>query len=192
METRENILTRRSIRKYLDKPVSKEDLKEILEAGTWAPSGVNLQPWYFVAIHSKEQLEKMNEIMACVSERLEPSLKARFANAPAVIDETLTFVKSLGGAPVYILVFQLKPDYENKADMINLSIGAAIENILLAAHDKGLGTCWLTAPVETQVGDQLRDMFAPGKGSLIALVTLGYPEKKSRAPKRKDGRFTII
>lgn len=192
METRENILSRRSIRNYLPTPVSKEDLQEILEAGTWAPSAVNLQPWYFVAIQSKEELEKMSEIMKRVANRLEPSLKARFANAPAVVDETTTFVRNLGGAPVYILAFQLKPDYENNADMINLSIGAALENILLAAHDKGLATCWLTAPVETQVGDELRDMFAPGKGSLVALVTLGYPAKEAKAPRRKEGRFTII
>lgn len=192
METRENILSRRSIRNYLSTPVSKEDLQEILEAGTWAPSAVNLQPWYFVAIQSKEELAKMSEIMERVANRLEPSLKARFANAPAVVDETTTFVRNLGGAPVYILAFQLKPDYENKADMINLSIGAALENILLAAHDKGLATCWLTAPVETLVGDELRDMFAPGKGSLVALVTLGYPAKEAKAPRRKEGRFTII
>lgn len=192
METRENILSRRSIRNYLPTPVSKEDLQEILEAGTWAPSAVNLQPWYFVAIQSKEELAKTSEIMERVANRLEPSLKARFANAPAVVDETTTFVRNLGGAPVYILAFQLKPDYENKADMINLSIGAALENILLAAHDKGLATCWLTAPVETLVGDELRDMFAPGKGSLVALVTLGYPAKEAKAPRRKEGRFTII
>ena len=192
METRENILSRRSIRNYLSEPVSKEDLQEILEAGTWAPSALNLQPWYFVAIQSKEELAKMSEIMERVADRLEPSLKARFANAPAVVDETTTFVRNLGGAPVYILAFQLKPDYENKADMINLSIGAALENILLAAHDKGLATCWLTAPVETLVGDELRDMFAPGKGSLVALVTLGYPAKEAKAPRRKEGRFTII
>lgn len=192
METRENILSRRSIRNYLPTPVSKKDLQEILEAGTWAPSAVNLQPWYFVAIQSKEELAKMSEIMERVANRLEPSLKARFANAPAVVDETTTFVRNLGGAPVYILAFQLKPDYENKADMINLSIGAALENILLAAHDKGLATCWLTAPVETLVGDELRDMFAPGKGSLVALVTLGYPAKEAKAPRRKEGRFTII
>ena len=56
MNTYETILNRRSIRAYLDKPVAAEDLKEILEAGTWAPSGVNLQPWYLVAIQSKEKL----------------------------------------------------------------------------------------------------------------------------------------
>lgn len=82
MNTYETILTRRSIRSYLDTPVDPEDLKEILEAGTWAPSGVNLQPWYLVAIQSKEKLEMLGEVMERVSAKIEPSLKARFANAP--------------------------------------------------------------------------------------------------------------
>ena len=151
MNTYETILNRRSIRAYLDKPVAAEDLKEILEAGTWAPSGVNLQPWYLVAIQSKEKLALLGDVMERVSAKIEPSLKARFANAPAVVDETTQFIKKLGGAPVYILAFHLKPDYDNKADMINLSIGAALENILLAAREKGLGTCWLTAPVEAEM-----------------------------------------
>lgn len=192
MNTYETILNRRSIRSYLDQSVDPKDLKEILEAGTWAPSGVNLQPWYFVAIQSKEKLEMLNKIMERVSIKIEPSLRTRFSNAPAVVEETTHFIKKLGGAPVYILAFQLKPDYENTADMINLSIGAAIENMLLAAKDKGLGTCWLTAPVEAEVGNELRDIFAPGKGPLIALITLGYPAKKAKAPKRKDGRYVIL
>ena len=62
------ILSRRSTRAYEDKPVSDEVLKELLEAGTWAPSAVNLQPWYFVAIKSKKQMKKLVEIMGIVSQ----------------------------------------------------------------------------------------------------------------------------
>ena len=192
METRENILSRRSIRKYTDQPISKEDLQEILEAGTWAPSGVNLQPWYFVAIHSKEELAKMADVMQRVADGILPNLKTRFATAPAVVDETYEFVRGLGNAPVYILAFQLKPNYEMAADAVNLSIGAAIENMLLAANDKGIGTCWLTAPIEGGAGQELKEMFAPDKGDMVALITMGYPAKVGKAPKRKDGRFVII
>ncbi|MBQ4347216.1 MAG: nitroreductase family protein [Firmicutes bacterium] len=192
MESIKNILSRRSVRKYLNKPVSEEDLREILEAGAWAPSALNLQPWYFVAIRTEEQRMRMYEILHRVADRLEPSLRARFAKAPAVVDETMEFIRDLGGAPVYILAFWLKPDYENEADMINLSIAAAMQNILLAAHDKGLGSCWLTAPVETKAGDELRDMFAPGKGSMVAMIAMGYPAQEPKAPKRKDGRYIIV
>ena len=192
MNTLENILTRRSIRKYTDQPISREDLVEILEAGTWAPSAVNLQPWYFVAIHSKEELAKMADVMQRVADGILPNLQKRFAAAPAVVDETYEFVRGLGNAPVYILAFQLKPDYKVEADAVNLSIGAAIENILLAAHEKGIGSCWLTAPIEGGAGKELKEMFAPDQGEMVALITLGYPAKESKAPKRKDGRFVIV
>lgn len=192
METRENILTRRSVRQYTDQPISREDLEEILEAATWAPSAVNLQPWHFVAIHSKEELAKMADVMQRVADGILPNLKTRFANAPNVVDETYNFVRGLGNAPVYILAFQLKPDYQVEADAVNLSIGAAIENILLAAHDKGIGSCWLTAPVEAKAGNELREVFAPDKGEMVALITLGYPARVGKGPKRKEGRFTII
>ena len=123
-----------------------------------------------MAVQSKEKLAMLNDIMERVSVKIEPSLRAWFSNAPAVVEETTHFIKKLGGAPVSILAFQFKPDYENTADMINLSIGAALENMLLAARDKGLGTCWLTAPVEAEGGNELRDLFAPGKGPLVALL----------------------
>ena len=192
MNTIENIKTRRSIRNYLDKPISKEDLLDILEAGTWAPSAVNLQPWYFVAIQSKEELAKMSDVMQRVADGILPTLKTRFAAAPTVVDETYEFVRGLGNAPVYVLAFQLKPDYHQAGDSVNLSIGAAIENMLLAAHEKGIGSCWLTAPVEAGVSKEIQEMFALGHGELVALITFGYPAKEAVAPKRKEGRYRII
>jgi nitroreductase len=54
LETLDAIYHRRSIRRYTGKPISDEDLEIILEAGLMAPSGLNLQPWYFVAVQSEE------------------------------------------------------------------------------------------------------------------------------------------
>lgn len=192
MELSHIISSRRSIRAYEDKLISDEILKELLEAGTWAPSAVNLQPWYFVAIKSKEQMKKLAEIMGIVSQRVEPNLKERFAKHPAVVEETTRFIRRMGNAPVCILAFQYKPNYDNTDSSITQSVAAAIENILLTAVDKGLGGCWLTAPIEATVGDELRDMFAPGKGALVAMLTIGYPAQTAKTPARKDGRYIII
>lgn len=192
METRETILSRRSIRAYQDKPVSQKDLQEILEAGLYAPSAVNFQPWYFVAVQSGAQMERLTHVMGRVSSQIEPDLKTRFAKHPAIVAETTQFIRQLGGAPVCILAFQLKPDYPKTAQTIAQSVGAAIENMLLAATDKGLGSCWLTAPVETGMGSELRDLFAPGKGDLLAILTLGYPAQEPKTPPRKDGRYIIV
>ena len=63
MDTREALMTRRSIRRYKADPIPENDLKEILEAGLAAPSAINLQHWYFVAVQSPEALEEVRQIM---------------------------------------------------------------------------------------------------------------------------------
>lgn len=195
MDIFEAVYQRRSIRNYKDIPVEENVLEEIIEAGTWAPSGVNLQPWFFAVIRSKEQLKKMREVMERVSKRIEPDLKKRFEKHPSVVEDTTRFIRSMGGAPVCILAFRMKPDYADKADMVNLSIAAAMENILLAATGKGLGTCWLTAPVEAEVGQELKNIFAAGKGELVGMITMGYPVdsvKTLKPPLRKEGRYEFF
>lgn len=192
METREAILSRRSIRSYTDRPICREDLEEILDAGMYAPSAVNFQPWYFVAIQSPKDMSKLLQIMEQVSQKIRPALEERFSKHPEVVDETSRFIRQMGGAPVCILAFQYKPDYPKTESTIVQSIGAAIENMLLAATAKGIGSCWLTAPVETGMGPEFRDAFAPGAGDMTALLTLGYPANIPKAPARKDGRYAIL
>ena len=192
MEVLEAIAKRRSIRSYRDTEIADSDLKEILEAGCWTPSAVNLQPWYFVALKSKEQKERMLQVMGVVSEEIEPELRQRFPKHPQLVDDTMRFIRQLGGAPVYILVFQYAPSYALSDASIQQSIGAGIENILVAAAGKGIASCWLTAPVEVGKGEMLRDMFAPGKGPLKAVLTMGYAAGEVTAPARKEGRSAIL
>ena len=191
MECRDVILQRRSIRKYLDTPVSEDDIKDILEAALYAPSGTNLQPWYFVVLQKEEDKAKVRKLMYSVSKGMETSLKERFPRHPEVVDTTLSFVSSLGNAPVYILVFWYKPSYKRNDATINQSIGAAIQNLLLEAYNRGIGSCWLTAPIETGTDDLIQEEFAPDKGKLAALITLGYPAETPEAPRRKEGRYII-
>lgn len=192
MELKDVIYGRRSIRSYEDRPVSDSDLEEILQAGLEAPSAVNYQPWYFVVIRSKEAMETLTEVMGRVSTTMEPSLRERFEKHMEVVTETTRFLRQMGGAPVCILAFQLKPDYPKSESTIVQSVSAAIENILLTAVDKGLGGCWLTAPLEAGMSDELRDAFAPGKGDLVALLTIGYPAVTPKEPARKAGRYIMI
>ena len=192
MEFRDVVMSRRSIRSYTDEPVSREELESILEAGMWAPSGVNFQPWYFVAIQSKEKLEELLSIMGGVSTALEDNLRTRFANNPEVAEESLGFIRMLGNAPVCILAFRHKSSYTKTDETIVQSVAAAMENILLAAVDLGLGGCWMTAPIETGDGERIRDRFAPGKGNLVAVMTIGHPKKIPQPPARKEGRYVIL
>ena len=99
METKDAIYGRRSVRKYTNEPVSDEDLMEVINAGLMAPSGINLQPWYFVVIKSKEKLKEMSEITGQVFGKFKPVLDKRFSRNPEAIDETEDFLNSMGGAP---------------------------------------------------------------------------------------------
>ena len=69
---------------------------------------------------------------------------------------------------------------------------ASIENMLLSAAAKGIGSCWLTAPVEGGKANAFRELYAPDKGKLVALITFGYPAANPKAPRRKEGRYIII
>ena len=192
MNTMDAIFARRSVRLYKSEPIPDEALSDILEAGLYAPSAVDLQPWYFVAVKSEDAMRRLLQIMADVSEKMRPVLEARFANNPEVVQDTTRFLLQLGGAPVCVLAFQYRSDYKKTMESIVESVSAAIENMLIAATEKGLGSCWLTAPLETGMAEELRAAFAPDKGRLLALVTLGYAERTPKAPARKAGRWAVI
>ncbi|BDF69991.1 NAD(P)H-flavin oxidoreductase [Oscillospiraceae bacterium] len=191
METREVLLTRRSVRKYKRDPIPQADLLEILEAGLAAPSAVNQQHWHFVVVRSEKRMRELADVMGNVFGRFKPVLEARFAKNPEAIEDTRAFLNSLGGAPVCILAFFLRDDYPDR-DGAMQSVSAAIENILLSAWDKGVGSCWLSAPQRMGFGPELRERFAPDKGEFVAAITLGYPEQVPKMPPRRDGRYTIV
>lgn len=192
MNFQDVILKRRSIRKYEEKPISDADLQDIINAGMYAPSDVDFQPWYYVVIKSRDEMAKVHDIMADVSDNLKDNLHTRFKKHPQVAEESLKFIKMLGNAPVVMLVFQHKKDYTKSESTIIQSIGASIENMLLSAAAKGIGSCWLTAPVEGGKANAFRELYAPDKGKLVALITFGYPAANPKAPRRKEGRYIII
>lgn len=191
METRDAIFGRRSIRKYTDQPITMEVLEEILEAALMAPSGNNTQPWYFLAVRSDDQMARLRSIFAEISVEIKEDLEQLFPRNPEVVAETRGYLKGLGDARVCILVFLLKPAREFDITLVE-STAAAIQNLCLMAYDRGLGSCWMTAPLNTGFAPVLEREFAPDRGPFIAAVTLGYPAVAPRAPKRKPGRFDIV
>ena len=194
MNVKEAIMGRRSVRKYKKTPIREEDIREILEAGIMAPSASNLQPWYFVAVSRRDKLDQIIETMQKVSEAVMPSLEDRFKKYPQVVAETRHFIGMLGDAPLCVLVFLYKDDevYTRKEKELMQSTAAAIENMLLTAYDKGIGSCGMTSPLEAGLDEALREQFAPDKGKMMALLTFGYPDQEPRMPKRREGRYEII
>lgn len=189
MDVKQAVLTRRSVRRYDSRPVADDVIAQLLEGAVWAPSGTNLQPWHFVAVRSPQGRAQVLELMAPVKTGFVPYLEKRFPQHPQVQKETLSFIETLGNAPVFVLAFLNKPYQEDKAFPAEQSVAAAIQNLLLLAWEQGLATCWLTAP--KVVGPQLEAWFAPEKGPFMGLVTLGYGEQPAHAPPRRDGRWEL-
>lgn len=191
MNTLEVIQKRRSVRRYTDEQLPDEVVQEIIDAGLWAPSGLNLQPWYFVALKSEKKKADLLKIMESVSKNISSELESRFPNHPQLVSDTRNFIKSLGNAPVIVLVFLYRDDYEDEKTA-TLSVGAAVENMLIAARSKDVASCWLTAAQQAGYGKAIRDKFAKGKGELLAIVTLGYTDRWPRDIPRKVARSVIV
>jgi nitroreductase len=150
----ETILARRSIRKYTSKPVSKDDIKTMLEAAMAAPSASNLKPWHFVVVTNKRKLEKLAEIHP--------------------------HGKMLSEAPLCIAVCG---DLAISESFWVQDCSAATENLLLAATALGLGSVWLGVyPRQDRVDNIRRVLKLPETVTPLNLVSIGYPaeEKETR------------
>jgi nitroreductase len=155
------IFTRRSVRNYTDRPVSREDLHELLRAGMSAPTANNARPWQFILVTDKALLEKLP------MDNYTQAVKG--AQAAIVVCGDNTKDKMMGGA----------------LNVIDCS--AAIENILVEAADKGLGSVYYAAyPMEHRVA-YLRELFSlPENIVPYAVLPIGWPDKQPEASNRYD------
>jgi nitroreductase len=197
MDIKTAIHTRRSVRKYKNTPVPRELVLELLEAANLAPSATNRQPWEFVVVH-RSYLDRLEDILkeafrervAGVSEKaMRRAIKDLSLPEEAGGDRLKAlgaFYRTLGGAPVAIGVC-LPPEKDPWLWKNNISdSAAAIENLLLAAWGKGLGTCWMTGPLKAR-GDEIAAFLGvPQELELVAIITLGYPDHQPPMPPKKD------
>jgi nitroreductase len=157
MNTLEAIRTRRSIRSYKDLPVSSEILHELLAAAMSAPSAGNQQPWEFVIVDDRALLDQIPTIHP--------------------------YAEMCRQAPVGILVCG-DPRREKHPGYWVQDCSAAIQNLLLAAHEKGLGAVWTGIyPREERVADMRKLMKLPEAVVPLAFIVLGYPNE---APPPQD------
>jgi nitroreductase len=158
MEALEAILSRRSIRKYTDKPVSDENLKPLLKAAMSAPSANNKQPWHYVIIKERETLDKIAEFHR--------------------------HGKMLRQAQAAILVCGEEKLAGYHEHMIQ-DCSAATANMLIAAHAINLGAVWVGIyPWEDRI-TFFRDLFGiPDQVKPIALISLGYPAEEKPSSDR--------
>lgn len=183
------IYERRSLRRYQDKPVARELIERLIEAGTWAPSAHNRQPWRFAILQSFETKEKLALAMGS---RLRSDLERDNVPEDVIEKDTSRSYERLTSAPVLIVVCLSLVDMDvyndeqrnhNEYIMAVQSTAMAGQNILLAAHDNGLGACWMCAPLFCP--DVVQEALElPDDWQAQGIIALGYPaqeREKTRA-----------
>jgi nitroreductase len=152
MDAIDAIMTRRSVRKYKEKKIPDDIIKQLLEAAMQAPSAANEQPWHFLVITERKILEQV----------------------PAFHPHS----HMLKEAPLAILICD-DPELEIFKNRGILDCSAATENVLLAAHALGLGAVWLGIyPVEERIAGMRRLLNMPSSVIPVSLVSVGYPNEK--------------
>lgn len=184
------IYDRRSIRRFTDKPISREDIADIIQSGIKAPSSKNRQPWKYIVIQGNAK-EEMLRVFRRGIEREEkdhallPQSKQYISSAKHTIDimeqapVTVFVVNSLGKS----ISEGLSPE-ERVFEICNIqSIGASIQNMLLTATEKGIGSLWI-CDIFFAYSELCK--WLDSEGQLVAAVALGYPEEwPPERPRRK-------
>jgi nitroreductase len=175
VNTLEAISNRRSIRRFKDAPVPQNTIVEILQQATLAPSGKNRQPWRFVVVR-EDKRDEMVRIMRQAIERVE-------ARGEGTGSSKWT-ANVMEQAPVTVFVFNPYAEAGKRVrSVVDVqSVGAAIQNMLLAAQELGLGTLWICDVFYAH--DDLCSWLGR-TDQMIAAVSLGYPDERPGARPRK-------
>ena len=172
-----NIMARRSVRKYLDKPVEHEKLELLVRAGINAPSGMNRQPWVIRVVEDQKLIADVTEIYKQVNAEQvnrDKDFKNMFRNAPNLI---CVCTPAKGGG--------------------ELDAGLLGENIMLAAQAMGLGTCCLGGPVRFLLSNEKCQFFLdrldiPEGYKLNYIIAVGYPDEEPDAKPRDGSKVKYI
>ncbi len=183
------IQTRRSIRRFLPQRIHSQIIRQLAEAARWTPSAHNAQPWRFIVFRQKAVKERLAQKMARAFQRDLKKNRVPPAIARVKIQRS---IQRITEAPLGLLVCMSQegsrsyPDQRRRAIEAKMGIqgvGAAIQNILLAAHSLDLGACWLSAPLFCP-GAVRRALEVPRGWAPMALILLGYPAERPKAPIR--------
>lgn len=184
------IRSRRSIRRYLERPVAPGTVDRLLTAAGWAPSLHNRQPWRFRIVTDEATKARLSTAMGA---RLRADRAADGDEAADIERDVARSYARITGAPVVFLVALTRAANDAYPDerrghaeylMAVQSTAMAVQNLLLAAHAEGLGACWMCAPLFcpeiARVALALPEDWEPQ-----ALVTLGWPAGRGKPASRR-------
>jgi nitroreductase len=176
----EVLKTRRTVRSYTPQPVSEEELQELIDLAVLAPTGMNAQPWSFTVVTNPETLRKLDAIIVDLlrSPRIQAFLPSERFKA-AVFEPAYT---NFYGAPALIVIAG-----NTSAPTANTDCQLAAENLFLAAHAKGLGTCYMGFLTMAKENPAVRDLLRIPEGyEMMAATLVGHPDQPTDEPAQRN------
>lgn len=170
-EVLQNIISRRSVRDFKAEQIKDEELELILEAGRYAPSGMNKQSWQFTVLQNKEKIELLAKV---VREALGRDAGYNFYAPPTLI--------------------MLSNEEDNTNGLADCA--CALENIFLMANSLGVGSCWInqlkTICDREEVREVLTSFGIPENHIVWGMAAIGYSNSEPKVHKRKDGVIKFV
>ena len=179
------IRKRRSVRRFdKGRSISREVLERIAEAGRWAPSGANVQPWDFIVVEDPDMRDRVVEVFLRQADRLMKYAKGFPSVYKSYLNNTVAIFIVLGDRRWNInfpqgVTPESEADYrQNNENIFYCSIGAAIQNIQLAVTANGLTSAWLSGGGEQQTNDELSELLGyPPFLRAYGTIPIGFPAK---------------
>ena len=183
-ETLKNIRNRRSIRAFLPEQLNDTDVQDIIDAGIYAPSATNKQPWHFTVIQRKDIIDRLNDAFKEIAIKSDNEYIRRFADN----EKFHVFYN----APTVVLVSGNK---NNEYALVDCA--AAVENMLVAAESLEIGSCWIgliAYLLNSEEGAEwVKELEIPEDYRQIHAFCLGYKKiHVTNAPKRKENTVNYI
>lgn len=181
-ETIGTIRGRRSIRNYSERDVPEELIKTLIDTGIHAPSALALFPWSFIVVRDRAMIKRISDyakpaVIAGLKNEKSGGMTKRYLNM--VGEEGFSIFYN---APCLLLILG-----KDEAPFANVDCSLCAQNIMLAAHSLGLGTCWIGSGryIEKDPGI-MADLGFPEGYHLVSSLVLGYPAEEPEMPERPE------
>ncbi len=165
---------RRSVRAYTNESVLKEQIEAVLDAGTWAPTGMHREPWKFIVIEDKQLIKYISEETKSLVQQMMPPLASQFSTDADIV---------CYNAPVLILLCTEKDEQWDNVNLLDCVL--ATQNMFLKAYELGLGTCYMGfINFLNNKPEALKKAGVPENCKMMVPFILGHPKTVQGKGKR--------
>lgn len=173
--------TQRAIRRWTDEPVPDELIERVVQAGCWAPSGSNSQPWGFIVVKDEGKRERL---AAAIRASFESRMGGDLPNPDDIPDPTtrrmmrgaFNLFANFAAAPVWLIPCLVRVQSPAPEGLLaGSSIYPSIQNMMLAARAEGLGTV-LTTPQDGIMSELREELSIPENARPVAVIPMGWPD----------------